>query len=53
MTDFENGLGNWTNDAGDKVSWELQQGRYINTLYGPSRDHTIGTQFGIYFYIVK
>ena len=46
MENFESGFGNWTLDKNNDVDWSLQQGQSVNLLYGPQRDHTLGTQFG-------
>ena len=41
-TDFETGLGMWTNDYSGKLSWQRHSG-YTQTMdTGPENDHTKG-----------
>ncbi|XP_035827018.1 MAM and LDL-receptor class A domain-containing protein 1 [Aplysia californica] len=48
MDDFETSLDIWKQDDYDSFDWTLQQGQSVNLLYGPRRDHTLGTHLGHY-----
>lgn len=41
-TDFESGMGMWTNEYGDTLDWQRHQGYTKTSETGPNTDHTNG-----------
>ncbi|KAJ8050465.1 MAM and LDL-receptor class A domain-containing protein 2 [Holothuria leucospilota] len=48
---FEDGTCVWANSHFDDMDWLENSGRTISGSTGPSADHTLGTEDGIYLYI--
>ena len=48
--DFEVGLGNYSNVAGDNFDWTRDSAGTPSTGTGPSVDHTLGTSLGSYLF---
>ncbi|MBW2229464.1 MAG: M20/M25/M40 family metallo-hydrolase [Deltaproteobacteria bacterium] len=50
FSDFESGLGDWSNAAGDDFDWTLDSGGTPSSGTGPTVDRTLGTTAGTYLY---
>ncbi|GAB1608584.1 hypothetical protein Ahia01_001142600 [Argonauta hians] len=47
---FEKGNCQWRNKPTDDFDWIIQSGKYAS-IYGPTNDHTYGSQSGSYLYL--
>lgn len=45
---FENGMCTWVNTKGDVFDWTRNSGSTPSLQTGPSVDHTLGTDYGMY-----